>query len=238
MIADFRLSNQLTAILVAFILGMAFGLTFDVIRFIRVLFGVEPTGKNDPPGKAKKRILIPKCVFAFILDLLASLLFTGCFCVLSYVFCYGKLRAYTLFPAAVGFILFRKLPGRLTSRASTYAARFMRAAARKTMFLALRPVRFALKKTSEVFRSFAGLVSRRYERVKRKQFTKRIMARLDALTDLLSDTAAITLIGKRTTLPDRKGGKGSEKHNVKHHTEAGASAFCGSLRHNGRETSA
>ena len=238
MIADFRLPVQLTAALVAFILGAAFGLLFDVLRFIRVFLAVEPGPGDAAQRGTKKRTAVPKRVFSFVTDLLLSLLFTVCFCILGYVYCYGMLRAYTLVPSYAGFALFRRFPGRLTARIASSSAYCARRGVKKLISLILRPVAFLLKQIACFISIAAGAVLRRAEYRKRKRITGKIASQLDALADLTADPSRVVAVAKKLRPKDVKGGKRSEKHNFKHHTETGASPFRRPLRRHRRKTPA
>ena len=239
MTADFRLPVQLTAALVAFILGAAFGFLFDVLRFLRVLLAVEPAGKDATRGAPKKRFAVPKKIFSFVTDLLLSLFFAVCFCILSYVYSYGMPRAYTLIPSFAGFALFRRFPGGITARIASSSAYYARAGAGKLLsILVLRPVLYVVRLIEGLVSAAAGSVSRKALYRKRKRITGKIASRIGVIADLTTDPDRISAVAKKLRPKDGKGGKGSEKHFVEHNPEAGASPFRRSLRRHGRKTTA
>ncbi len=194
MITDYRLSDQFNAVFISFVLGAVFGIVFDFVRFIREFTGIgRPHGSAGTKGPRTAAGVL-RGVFAFILDLFVSFLFTVIFNVISYVYCFGRLRAYTLISAFAGFALFRRFPGRYTARFASKSAKVSRKAARSILKTFSAPFRFALKKIGLCLRRFDSFVRRKREGVRKSRLTKKIASNLDVITDLTKDISTLPFI--------------------------------------------
>ena len=123
------------------LLGIFLGVFYDVIRFLRVLLGVNVSS----PFKKGKRA--PKAVFGYVFVALGDLLFFAVAAVLMSVFFFltgdGRMRGYALVGAFLGFVLYYNTVGRL----------FIGAVTRIKALLG-RALRFAVKPLVRFFRFF------------------------------------------------------------------------------------
>jgi len=91
------ISQQLSGMLVAFILGAFLGLVYDLLRAVRHLLSFT-----------KGEVLI-----ANVLDVLFSVFAGISFCILLYSVSHGRYRWFNAFSVALGFIIYRMLPGKI-----------------------------------------------------------------------------------------------------------------------------
>ena len=139
--------DQLRAVLVFFLSGIFFGAVRDVVRFIGMISGAVSIprrkrsvrkSESDAPGPFV-RFLRRASVFSA--DVLFSLFVTAIFAVLTYAFCGGKFRSYSLFSAAAGFYLYSVLPGKAIRVPLEWSAYFLRRAFRAAARIAAIPLR-------------------------------------------------------------------------------------------------
>ncbi len=91
------ISQQLSGMLVAFILGAFLGLVYDLLRAVRHLLSFT-----------KGEVLI-----ANVLDVLFSVFAGISFCILLYSVSHGRYRWFNAVSVVLGFILYRRFPGRI-----------------------------------------------------------------------------------------------------------------------------
>lgn len=104
------ISHQLLECLWALILGAVFGLLYDILRFARRLLCL-PFGES---------------MLLNITDFLYLLFCSASYCVFLFSASNGRFRAFTFVSLAVGFALYRLLPGKIVDRILTLVSRFLR----------------------------------------------------------------------------------------------------------------
>lgn len=135
------ISHQLWEILAAATLGIFLGLVYDGVRFIRRL--LSPIGKD--------------IIFANIFDILYFVFAGAAYCVFLYVASNGRFRWFTALALALGFIVYRLLPGRLIKTFVYFSADLI---LRLLAFL-LTPLRVIKKLSAKAFGALFRLLKYR-----------------------------------------------------------------------------
>jgi len=133
---EIYIENQLKNIGYSIILGLIFGVFYDIISIMHIIVGVV----SDSGDKAVRRDFAARIIF-LLTDLLFMLGVTGMMSLFLYEFANGDLRGYLLAGAAAGFAIYRLTFGRIVSSISETAVRFIR---RITRILIIIPARWVL----------------------------------------------------------------------------------------------
>ncbi len=147
-------------------LGVLLGAVYDVIRFFRVLFSVDVRSPIVPKGQKRRR----GAWFSYVLVTLGDLLFfavaTVCMCVFFFLTGDGRMRAYALFGAFLGFWLYYYTVGRLFIGVCAYLAARCKRAIRWIFRKSLLPFRFLFALLRKIMAQISGLpiVSRTFAR--------------------------------------------------------------------------
>lgn len=104
------ISHQLLECLWAMLLGAFFGLLYDLLRFVRNLVHTSLGG----------------LLLLNITDLLYLSFCSASYCIFLYSASNGRFRSFTFISLAVGFVLYRLLPGRIIDRSLTALSSFLR----------------------------------------------------------------------------------------------------------------
>lgn len=120
------------------LVGAFLGAFYDVIRFLRVVLGVNV---SNPFKKGK---MSPRAAFGYVFVSLTDLLFFAvaavCMCVFFFLMGDGRMRGYGLVGAFLGFVLYYNTVGRLFIGALT-----------RIISLLVRAVRFIFKPFARLF---------------------------------------------------------------------------------------
>lgn len=92
------------------VMGMVLGAVYDIIRFLRLLFGFDV---RSPFDKKKKRGKWVGYIFVCIGDLLFFIIAAVFMSVFFFLSGDGRMRGYGLFGAFIGFTLYYRTVGRL-----------------------------------------------------------------------------------------------------------------------------
>ncbi|MBR3423087.1 MAG: spore cortex biosynthesis protein YabQ, partial [Clostridia bacterium] len=120
-----------------FLSGILFGFIRDFIRFFGMVSGAvsvprrrKSNFRKSNENRPGRRVRFLRRASVFSADVLFFLLVTAVFAVLTYAFCGGKLRSYSLFSAAAGFYFYSVLPGKVIRIPLERGASFIRRAFR------------------------------------------------------------------------------------------------------------
>ena len=174
--------DQINAIMAALVMGVAFGMIYDVIRIIHVLTGVGRYSgfKNEKRSLGKRRI--SGSILIFLLDVIFCILFTVCFAVLSYAFCDGRFRMFVLISTIAGFAAYILTVGRAVMYFSEVIVYYLKLAAGYVVRAVMFPVKLfsrALKKLLLfVYNHTLALFIKKIVFMKQLRYTKKIKCKL------------------------------------------------------------
>lgn len=112
------ISEELKNILYAAVLGCFFGSVYDIIRIIRLFFGVSE-------GDLHKRRFL-RVILLQITDIIYMIFFAVCFCIFLFYFNSGIFRWYLAVSAAVGIFVYRYTLGIPIMKASAFIIKLIR----------------------------------------------------------------------------------------------------------------
>lgn len=146
---EISMSQAALSAALSVLLGIFLGAIYDVIRFLRVVFGVTVA------SPFKRGNHSPRAVLGYVFVILGDLLFFIVCAVLMSVFFFltgdGRMRGYALVGAFLGFLLYYNTVGRLFIGAVTR----IKALLKKLLKFAFRPVvkffKFLKKICSRIF---------------------------------------------------------------------------------------
>ena len=148
------------------LVGVLLGAVYDVIRFTRVLFSVDVRSPFVGKGQKRRRGAWFSYVFVTLGDLLFFAVATACMCVFFFLTGDGRMRAYALFGALGGFLLYYHTVGRLFIGICSYLAALCKKAIRWLFRKSLLPFRFLFAVSKKIIVRISGLpiVSRTFAR--------------------------------------------------------------------------
>ena len=172
--------DQLRAVLVFFLSGVAFGVIRDVFRLFGMIAGIVPVperkrGVREMPEKEPApsvRFFRGSAVFSA--DVVFCISVTAVFAVLTYAFCRGRFRSFSFFSAAAGFYLYSVFPGKVLRVPFEWGAYLIRRVFRAAARIVLAPFRHlfsALKK--KVVSPCVSLIRKAVEARRLKKTEKR-----------------------------------------------------------------
>ena len=160
--------DQLRAVLVFFLSGVAFGAIRDIVRFIGMTAGCVPVperrGKNVRPKESpapSRFVRFLRRTSVFSADVLFFLFVAATFAVMTYALCRGRFRSYSVFSAAAGLYLYSVLPGKAIRVPLEWGALILRRAFRAAVRVLAIP---AVRLGSAFKRSVAAPLVSRYRR--------------------------------------------------------------------------
>ncbi len=127
-------------------LGVAMGMVYDFIRFTRLVFGVTVSS----PFKSGHRGRFLGYFFVCITDLLYFVILTVAMCIFFFLTGDGRMRAYGLCGAFLGFLLYYNTVGKLFISVSAFLVSLFKRAVKYVFRLLSAPFIFAymwVKKT-------------------------------------------------------------------------------------------
>ena len=142
------ITEQLQITLYALLLGLCFGVTYDLLRILRMLVGITPVHTRPIPLVARlpRRHIgrigkgrISELFFINFPDVLYGLCTGAAFCIFLYAANNGRFRWYLFFACMVGFLIYNYSVGRLTVFLSGYIIAFLRAILGFFLFLCTQP---------------------------------------------------------------------------------------------------
>ena len=147
-------------------MGALLGAVYDVIRFVRVLLGVDVRSPFVGKGQKRRRGAWFSYVFVTLTDLLFFAVATVCMCVFFFLTGDGRMRAYALFGALCGFLLYYHTVGRLFIGICSYLTALCKRAIRGLLRLSLLPFRYFFAFSKKIIVRISGLpiVSRTFAR--------------------------------------------------------------------------
>jgi len=132
------IEKQLIIVGYSIILGLIFGVLYDIIRIVHILCGIASySGEKQVLLRGK----VPFVIF-FITDLLYMLCVTAILSFFTYWMNSGVPRFFIIFSSAAGFVLYLMTVGRLVMFFSEALVCFIRVTFN---FLVIRPIRFILR---------------------------------------------------------------------------------------------
>ena len=172
----------------ALLLGVGFGLVYDLIRIVRILFGerfsttaCEIRNARLPLLSEKTHARRPKIlkILVFAGDFLFCVLAAVAMILLFYRINNGKIRFLAFPVAGVGFYLYRQSLGRLVMLCAETAAFLLEAAVRCLFFFALFPIKWLGGRLMKTVKDcFGRMVEKRRKRI-RENYTKAVESQLD-----------------------------------------------------------
>lgn len=159
------------------LVGVLLGVVYDVIRFSRVLFCVDARSPFVKREK-KRRGAWFSYVFVTLGDFLFFVVATACMCVFFFLTGDGRMRAYALVGAFVGFLLYYHTVGRLFISICETLAAYCKRAIRWLFRKSLLPFRylFAFFQKNIVRISGLPIVSRTFARYNEYKLKKQAAA--------------------------------------------------------------
>lgn len=140
--------DQLRAVLIFFLSGIAFGAVRDLIRFIGMTTGCVPVPERRRRCSPKKEGKTPslfvrfwRWTSVFSADVLFFLFVAAVFTVMTYALCGGRFRSYSVFSAAAGFYLYSVFPGKAIRVPLELGAYLLRRAFRAAVRIVMIPMR-------------------------------------------------------------------------------------------------
>lgn len=133
------------------LVGVLLGAVYDVIRFTRVLFGADVRSPFAERGQKRRRGAWFSYVFVTLGDLLFFAVATVCMCVFFFLTGDGRMRAYALFGALGGFLLYYHTVGRLFIGICSYLAALCKRAIRWLFRKSLLPFRRFFAACKKIF---------------------------------------------------------------------------------------
>ncbi len=126
------------------LLGIFMGALYDVIRFARLVFGF----RVSPLSKQNKNIV--GYIFVSLTDFLFFVILAVCMCVFFFLTGDGRMRAYGLFGAFLGFWLYYNTVGRLFISVSTALVTLFKKAVKCALRLLLTPIMFLARHIKKI----------------------------------------------------------------------------------------
>lgn len=140
---------QLQITLYALVLGLFFGVLYDVLRITRMLAGITPVHVKHISwigrlpvrriGKIGKGPL-SQLLFVHLLDIIYGLCTGACFCIFLYALNNGRFRWYLLLGCALGFLAYYFSVGKLVLYLSGYIVAFLRGIIGCILYLLTQPL--------------------------------------------------------------------------------------------------
>ncbi len=147
------IEKQLISVGYSFILGLIFGVSYDIIRIIHILCGIASYSGDERYMRKGK---IPFLLF-FLTDLVYMTAVSAAFSVFVYWVNYGDFRWYLLFGSVVGFVLYYVTLGRVVMYFSEAVVRVIRLVFHYTVAVPLRYIwKTAQRLVSAVYRFTLG----------------------------------------------------------------------------------
>ena len=139
------LEKQLINIAYSLILGLIFGIIYDIIRIMYILCGIM-SYSGEKRGMVRGRI--PFLIF-FVFDLLYMITVTVLYSLFNYARNNGSFRVFILAATVCGFVLYYFTVGRVVMFVSDAVVRFLRLAFKYTVAI---PLGFVLGILSRILR--------------------------------------------------------------------------------------
>lgn len=171
---EITVSEQLSSCLAHLVLGLLAGAVYDLVRIIHIC--IKPSGESARVNK------ICFSSFVFVLDVLYCIVIGICFAVTSFVFFYGKFRAFNVFSFSVGFTVYILTLGRLLMFFSNRFVCFIKYVLRIILKIMLIPFRYLLKGLSYlvniIYRFTVGWFISRIRLSKENKYFENVLSRL------------------------------------------------------------
>ncbi len=137
------LGKQLINIAYSVILGLIFGIFYDIIRIIHILCGIASySGENVGMKRGKLAFFV-----FFVLDIAYMLAVTAFYSLFVYWSYSGSFRMFMLIAAILGFVIYYNTAGRVVMFFSEAVVRFLKLVFRYTVAV---PIRFIWRVSSRV----------------------------------------------------------------------------------------
>ena len=146
------ISNQISTLIYAIILGLIFGVAYDIIRICRIFLGIRYVNRfteklsqknlkfiKNPANKEVKKGEKYQEVILFITDILYFLIITPIFAIFLYWKNDGIVRWYSVFGVSVGFLIYYFTIGRFIISISEYIVFTIKVIFLYLIFLITRP---------------------------------------------------------------------------------------------------
>lgn len=172
---------QLQITLYALVLGLFFGVLYDVLRITRMLIGITPVHARHIAwiGRLPSRHLgkigkgaVSEFVFIHFLDILYGLCTGACFCVFLYALNNGRFRWYLLLGSALGLLVYYHSVGRLVLHLSGYIVAVLRGIGGCMVYLFTQPFLWIGRRFRLLFSPVWAFVLRR-RRIRQTEKMKR-----------------------------------------------------------------
>ncbi len=163
------------------LVGVLLGAVYDVIRFFRVLFSADVRSPFVKKGEKRRGGAWLSYLFVTLGDLLFFVAAAVCMCVFFFLTGDGRMRAYALFGAYCGFLLYYHTVGRLFIGICAYLAALCKRGLCWLLQKSLLPLRLGLAVCRKSIARILNLpiVSRtvvrynEYTRKKKEDFVRR-----------------------------------------------------------------
>lgn len=176
----------------ALALGVVLGAVWDIVRIIRVIFGVSSYGKQPrrfPLYKrgvkdvfSAKRGKVFSYVFVAVTDVIYFTAASVVFILFLYVFNYGIFRWFIFIACIVGFLAYYNSLGRAVILVSTGIADYVKLFLNLLIFVILYPVKLSTRLIVLILRKTALPVIKRAEssidKCKKRRYTLRCIEKL------------------------------------------------------------
>ena len=185
--------------LYSIILGVFLGVIYDVIRLLRVMWGVHKKSEietNEIPNFIRRYIRLPKkklakkkngMLFVAVGDILFFVFSACAFSIFTYYFNDGVIRGFALFGMTLGFFVYYFTVGRMVFFLSLQIVIFVKRAVSYGFFLLLFPIFYIFEKIYIVFCSLICKISliiyKTYVIIYIHKYSDRIHRRLVSFSD-------------------------------------------------------
>lgn len=152
---EIYLEKQLINIVYSIILGLIFGILYDIIRIIHVICNIASySGKN----RFIKREKVPFLVF-FVFDVIYMTVVTAVYSLFTYWANNGIFRLFLFIPTCVGFTLYYFTVGKVVISFSEAVTKFLRFVFKKVIVLpALFVMRLAWRIAGFIYKYTVGIL--------------------------------------------------------------------------------
>lgn len=137
MLLEISISEQLYCCLMSLLFGLCAGVTYSVFNIVSLCIGIKP----HRPVKVPWRVMFIS--LEIILDLVFSVIVTIGFCLLTYIYSYGRFRFVFLLCAGLSFFIYYHTLGKAVDLLSLKMIKLIKASVSYILKLLLKPVVFA-----------------------------------------------------------------------------------------------
>lgn len=176
---------QLQITLYALLLGLFFGVLYDVLRIVRMLAGITPvhikpiSWASRLPCRHIGRIgkgILSELIFVHLLDILYGLSTGAGFCIFLYALNNGRFRWYLLLGCVLGFMAYYWSVGRLVLYLSGNIVALLRSMIGFILYLLTQPFLWIGKKIRRLFAP-VGVYFQRRRRIRQTEKVRKSWAK-------------------------------------------------------------